>query len=230
MKQLFKDFITSILAGCVITLGCAANLMSGNKIAGSLFFVIGLFFICSFSWNLFTGKLPYAKKLKDWLKLPLIWIGNVVGSILIGLLISYAKESVGIKDSALQLVESKLNLSLFEIFLSAMCCNILIYLAVEGFKGSTADLGKYLSLIFGVSVFVLCGFEHCIADVGYVFIARYPLPCLKFIFVATAGNLVGGRIFSFFHRISMISISKITLTQDLMKFGVANKNQTIFRG
>lgn len=222
MKQLFKDFVASVLAGSVITIGCAANLMSGNKIAGSLFFVIGLFFICTFSWNLFTGKLPYASKLKDWLKLSLIWFGNVVGAILTGLLISYAKSSAGIQDTASQLVEAKINLNLLEVFLSAICCNILIYLAVDGFRGSTSELGKYFSLIFGVSVFVLCGFEHCIADVGYVAIARYNFSCFKLILVASLGNLVGGRAFSYLHK---ISITKVSLSTNLVKFnGVINKH------
>lgn len=219
MKQFSKIFLSSVLAGVVITFGCAANLMSDNKIAGSVFFVIGLFFICTFNWNLFTGKLPYAKKLKDWLNLLLIWIGNVTGSILTGLLISHSKESVRIQDIAFQLVDAKANLDLLEIFLSAVCCNILIYLAVEGFRGSTVELGKYLSLVFGVSVFVLCGFEHCIADVGYAAIARCDFSYFKLIAVASVGNLVGGRIFSYLHD---LSITKISISSDIAKLNILN--------
>ena len=200
MKQFFRIFLSSILAGGVITLGCAANLMSGNKIAGSLFFTIGLFFICSFSWHLFTGRLPYSVTKSDWMSLPLIWVGNCIGSILFGLLISYAKDSSGVVDTAKSLVENKMNTNLLEVFASAICCNFLIYLAVEGYRIRDTDLGKHLSLIFGVSVFVLCGFEHCIADIGYAAIAKEPKMILV-VLVATAGNLVGGRLIAGVHNL-----------------------------
>lgn len=212
MKQLTRIFLSSILAGGVITLGCAANLMSSNKIAGSLFFTIGLFFICSFNWHLFTGRLPYSVTKSDWLSLPLIWVGNCIGSTLFGLLISFAKDSSGVVDIAKSLVETKMNTNLLEIFASAICCNFLIYLAVEGYKTCDTDLGKHLSLIFGVSVFVLCGFEHCIADVGYAVVAKEPEMVLV-VLVATAGNLVGGRLIAGIH--NLVKYRRIVTTKSI---------------
>ena len=55
-----KEFLLGILAGLSISIGCIAFLSSGDKIIGSLFFVIGLFMILNFNFNLFTGKVCYA--------------------------------------------------------------------------------------------------------------------------------------------------------------------------
>ena len=59
MKAL-SDALLGFMAGLVITLGAAAFLTLESKMAGALMFVVGLFAICSFGWNLFTGKVCYS--------------------------------------------------------------------------------------------------------------------------------------------------------------------------
>lgn len=53
------------------------------------------------------------------------------------------------------------------LFILGIFCNLLIFVAVDGFKENPHEIGKYLSLFFGVSVFIICGFEHCVADMFY---------------------------------------------------------------
>ena len=43
----------------------------------------------------------------------------------------------------------------------------MIYIGVEGYRSNPHELGKYLALFFGVCVFILCGFEHCVANMYY---------------------------------------------------------------
>ena len=72
-------------------------------------------------------------------------------------------------------------------------CNIFIYLAVESFNKNPHELGKYLGLFFGVMVFILSGYEHCVADMFYVSAAGcWSGDMLLRILVITAGNAVGG--------------------------------------
>ena len=55
-----SDALLGFLAGFVITLGATAYLSLESTMAGALMFTVGLFAICSFGWNLFTGKVCYS--------------------------------------------------------------------------------------------------------------------------------------------------------------------------
>ena len=79
------------------------------------------------------------------------------------------------------------------LFVLAVFCNVLIYLAVEGFQKNPHEVGKYLSLFLGVTVFVLCGFEHCVADMFYFSMAgAWGGQALADLLLISAGNALGG--------------------------------------
>ena len=66
-------------------------------------------------------------------------------------------------------------------------------MAVQGYKNNPHELGKYLSILFGVTVFILCGFEHCVANMFYFSVAWVWSPkAVVYILIMTAGNAVGG--------------------------------------
>ena len=92
--------------------------------------------------------------------------------------------------------QTKLNDNLISLFFLGILCNILIYIAVEGFKNIPHEVGKYLALLFGVMVFILCGTEHCVADMFYFWIAgAWNARAIVCILIITLGNAVGGVIF-----------------------------------
>ena len=87
----------------------------------------------------------------------------------------------------------KLDDSLLSIFILAIFCNILIYVAVDGYRNNPHEIGKYIALFFGVTVFIICGFEHCVANMFYISLARmWSAEALIFILVNSLGNAVGG--------------------------------------
>lgn len=99
-------------------------------------------------------------------------------------------------EKAAGLCETKLGDSLISIFLLAIFCNILIYIAVEGFNKIPHEVGKYLALFFGVVVFILCGFEHCVANMYYFSAAgMWSGKTLLYLLVMTLGNTAGGVLF-----------------------------------
>ncbi|MBR6443912.1 MAG: formate/nitrite transporter family protein [Firmicutes bacterium] len=185
----FKVFVSAIFAGICISFGGTAFILSGNKIAGALFFVIGLFVICTYGAHLFTGKVCYSLEQKPSFigTLVLIWVGNFVGAFIF---------ATGLKCTRLEMdtsfIEAKVNDGYLSLFILGILCNFLIFIAVDGFANNPHELGKYLSLFFGVSVFVLCGFEHSVADMFYF--SLYGWSCKAFIaeLFITAGNVVGG--------------------------------------
>ena len=191
-----KTFVSAVLGGACIGFGGTAFLSLDSKVLGALFFTVGLFVICTFGLNLFTGKVCYVFQ-KDrayaW-NIPLIWLGNLVGTGVVAAMMQMTRNA-SIADKAAALCQVKLEDSLLSLFILGVLCNIFIYIGVEGFNHNPHELGKYLSLFFGVMVFILCGFEHCIADMFYFSMAgAWSSSAVVRLFVITMGNAVGGII------------------------------------
>lgn len=195
--ETLKEFLLSVLAGMSISFGCVAFLASGNKIVGALFFVVGLFLILNFNFSLFTGKVCYAldNKPSFIIRLLLILGGNIVGAILMALMVGATRLN-SLHEAVLNVVNTKLEDNVLSLFFLGIFCNMLIFLAVYGYKNFENILAKMVALFFGVSVFVLCGFEHCIADAFYLaFAGEYSLKAFAYLMMIVLGNVVGGLFF-----------------------------------
>lgn len=191
-----KNFTLSVLAGICISIGGCVFLSLDNKVLGAFFFTAGLFTICSFGFNLFTGKVCYVFENdgKYAVNIILIWLGNLVGTWLSAMLFG-ATRIAGMSEKAQAMCQVKFDDSLLSIFILAIFCNMLIFIAVDGYKNIQYEAGKYLALFFGVMVFILCGFEHCVANMFYISMAgMWSVKAFVFILVNTAGNAVGGWI------------------------------------
>jgi len=194
MKRL-KVLVSGALAGLCIGIGGAVFLSLENKILGALFFTVGLFTICTQGLALFTGRVCYVfERDRDYaLDLPFIWLGNLAGTWLAAQLLVCTRIGAGLAERAAGLCEVKLGDGLPSIFLLAAFCNILIYIAVDGFNKNPHEMGKYLGLFFGVMVFILCGFEHCVANMFYFSMAGvWSGRAVLYILVMTLGNAAGG--------------------------------------
>ncbi len=205
MKKQIGVLISSILAGVCIALGGTVYLrikdaFPGGSLAGALLFAVGLFTICTRGYHLFTGRVCalFDNSPSYVAALLLIWVGNFIGTTALALL-ERATAIAGIADTARTLVEGKMGTSLLSLFLLGIVCNILIYIAVNGYAKNPHELGKYLALLFGVSVFILAGTEHSIADMYYWAVSgvlfEQPGRSLLCLLAVTLGNAVGGVIF-----------------------------------
>lgn len=192
-----KECLYAILGGACIALGGTVFLSLDNKVLGALFFTIGLFTICTFGFNLFTGKVCYSiGKGKEYiLFLVVVWVGNLLGTIIVALLEHTTRVAPTLMEKAQALAGVKLADNAWSLFVLAFFCNICIYIAVDGFNNNPHELGKYLSLVFGVVVFILCGFEHSVADMYYFSMAgMWGGKTILYIIVITLGNAAGGLI------------------------------------
>ena len=190
----FRIFLSAVLAGLCIGLGGLVFLSVENRVAGAALFTVGLFVICTFGFHLFTGKVCYVfeNDRAYACALPFIWLGNLLGT---GLTAGIAGLSriAGVAERAAALCQVKTDDSLLSLFCLGILCNILIYIAVEGFRNNPHELGKYLSLFFGVMVFILCGTEHCVADMFYFWMAgAWSGRAIVCVLMITLGNAVGG--------------------------------------
>lgn len=189
-----KIFVSAILAGAAIAFGGVAFLSVENKILGALFFTVGLFTVCTFGLHLFTGKVCYVfEQDKAYaLSLPLIWLGNLTGTAVVAAMVRLSRIA-GICERAVTMCRIKTDDSLLSLFILGVLCNIFIYIAVEGFKNNPHEIGKYLALFFGVMVFILCGYEHCVADMFYFWAAGiWSVKAVLCLLTVTLGNIIGG--------------------------------------
>lgn len=181
----------SLYAGISIGLGGIIFLNCQDKTLGAFLFSIGLFAVLVFGFDLFTGKVCNTDYLKRPGELIKIWIGNLVGAVLMGLVASTNSETYQIANN---IVASKLSKPLPLIL--GFICGICIAIAVKGYQ-KAEGFGKYLAIVLGVMVFILCGSEHVVADMFYCAAARMcNLEVIKFILIVTIGNVLGGVLFS----------------------------------
>jgi formate/nitrite transporter FocA (FNT family) len=191
---MIKVFVKAILAGIAICLGGTIYLTLENHMVGAFLFSIGLFTIYTFGLNLYTGKVCYIPNEKPsfLLTVLVVYLGNAVGTIGTGYLLRHTKQAKLI-DHTVELVDGKLSDTLFSTFVMAFFCGVMMCIAVIGFQTIKDSVGKHLALVLPIMVFILCGFEHSIADMFYFSMANAWGPkALLYIVVIALGNLVGG--------------------------------------
>ena len=195
MKKL-AYFLYAIMAGAFIAMGGVVFLSLNNKIVGAFMFSLGLFAVCTLKYNLFTGKVGYlfCNDVKTYLPWCLmVWVGNLVGSIIVAELVRLTRVAPGIIEKSMKLVQVKADDTLISLFVLGIFCNIMVVHAVDQYLNNPHEIGKYLGIIMSIMVFILCGFEHCIADMFYIQMARmWNSQTIIALIVITLGNVLGG--------------------------------------
>lgn len=181
----------------MIAIGGTVFLSIENKVIGASLFSIGLFGVLIYNLNLYTGKIGYLItnfNLKYIKELIITLIGNFIGACSVGFILRYTRIYDNIYKKSLILANTKLNDNILSIFILSIFCGLLMYFAVNGFKKQT-DFGKYLVVYLGVAVFILCGFEHCIANMYYFSVADiWSLKTLGYTGIMVLGNSLGSFI------------------------------------
>lgn len=190
-----RTFAYGVMAGFFVSIGGTAFLSIENRVVAALFFTTGLFAISNYGFNLFTGKVCY---LLDngpgylW-DLVLIWLGNLGGTLIATALLGLTRVHPALAETAAPLVAAKLGDGLLSVFVLSVFCNVLIFIAVDGYRIIPDALGKYLALFLGVAVFAISGFEHCVANMYFISLTgSWSADAVLFIIVNTVGNSLGG--------------------------------------
>ncbi|MCI8871611.1 MAG: formate/nitrite transporter family protein [Lachnospiraceae bacterium] len=182
-------FIKSVYAGIMIGIGGIVYLSAENKVTGSLLFSFGLLTIVTQGFCLYTGKIGFVKDLKELLHMPVIIIGNFIGTYLAAFLIKAAHLNI---DSS-ELVNRKLNNDVLPVFILSVFCGVMMYLAIDNYNKSK----NILFIIAPVMIFILSGFEHSIANMFYFNLAgTYSLKSFCYLIVMLTGNGIGAKLFS----------------------------------
>lgn len=237
-----KVLASAFLAGAYIAFGAlgsvaaAYNLLAnpatyglGKALAG-LMFPAGLIFVLLAGADLFTGniliaiaafknKVTWGQAVKNWV---LVWIGNLIGGALVAWMVSQAGVfdwSNGLYGGViLKTAIGKVGIEFMPALISGILCNWVVCVTVWITYASKDVAGKVLAGFMGIFLFVCTGFEHCVANMAYLFGAFFsksnPMYLeaahktaadaasinLKGIFInnllpVTLGNIIGGLVF-----------------------------------
>ena len=178
----------SIGAALLISLGNYALLKLGNPI-GPVIFAFGLLGVCYMNQNLFTGKCGFVIENKmPIIELLVILIINLLFGYLFGLMFSITDTEI-VKNAVLKV--STWNISL-PFFIKSFLCGVIMYIAVYMYKKGTP-----LGIIYGIPLFIFCGFQHCIANIITLGVAHtFDLS----IFICILGNFIGSLFIWFVSR------------------------------
>lgn len=158
----------------------ASNTGLGRLVMGAIF-PVGLIMVVMGGAQLFTGnnlmlisaidgKISWMLMLRNWI---IVYLGNLIGSILIALL-AYSSGVLELAPDgligalAVKMAAGKVSLTFGKAVLLGIGCNILVCMAVFMAAGARDTAGKVLVLFFPIMLFVICGFEHSVANMYYI--------------------------------------------------------------
>lgn len=172
----------SLMAGLMIGLGACGFLALGG-LAGAIIFAFGLVGVVLSGMLLYTGK---AGVMTDIPALGRIWLWNVVGCIALGLVVVVIGGDMA--SRAQTVVAGRLAQGPWSSLIRAAGCGLIIDLSVWLYRSSKS----LVPVLFGVPLFIVCGFYHSIADVVYLVAAWKWDPAIIWYYpIIVIGNYVG---------------------------------------
>lgn len=185
MNRLIRS---SVLAGIAIGIAGFGYLAVGG-LAGAVLFSFGLLTVVGYKLKLYTGTAGFINK-GEFPELMLILLGNIVGCLLVGLLTRAS--NMDLQAAAQKILEVRLGNGPLRSGLLGIGCGFIMTTAV-----TFAREKNYLPLLFGVPLFIICGFTHCVADAFYylavpaAFLKAHWLEVLGVYLSIVLGNFIG---------------------------------------
>lgn len=183
-----KMFVLAFMAGMFISFaGVASSVVSATvespsvaRLITALVFPSGLAMVVLNGSELFTGnslmimsvldkRIGVLEMLTNWI---IVYIGNFVGSIFVTGLFTlghgYSLFHNEVAKNVVNTAVNKCNLNMTDAFIKAIFCNILVCVAVMMAMTAKNVTGKIIALFLPIMVFVICGFEHSVANMSYI--------------------------------------------------------------
>ena len=198
----------------VLALTCSAGLPAGARplVTGSVF-GLGLVLVVFAGAELFTGHIMYMTfglarrtvSVVDALRLLVyVWVGNLVGSIILAALFAYGGGGAIFSAPAIFLhdyVAHKETASITALLCRSILCNWLVCLALWGAARIANEAAKIWFMAWCLLAFVACGFEHSVANMT-VFSLGLMDPvqagtlsgAVYNLVVVSIGNIIGGSL------------------------------------
>ncbi len=205
-----KRFLLSFMGGAFIALGGQGFLtIFSDPFLRAAVFPVGLMLIVLVGGELFTGNclmtfgcLNKKIKVKDLINsITQVFLGNFIGSLFIAFLVYFSgmyKPDSALAETITTVANNKIALSFTQVMFKGILCNILVALGVWFAYTAKDTTGKLFGCWFPVMLFVLCGYEHCVANMFFLPLGMLVdhsitlTAILGNIIPATIGNFIGG--------------------------------------
>ena len=222
-------FALAILAGAFIALGSlffTVTMTSGitgpspafglMRLVGGLTFSVGLILVVVGGAELFTGnnliamawasgRVTTQQVVKNW---GWVYLGNLIGAMGTAVLVWLAGVQTmsdgAVGETMVRIARGKISLDPVSAVARGILCNVLVCLAVWLCMGARSVTDKVLAIVFPITAFVACGFEHSVANmyflpIGIALAAGTSAPlsvtdAFGNLALVTIGNVLGGTI------------------------------------
>jgi formate transporter len=221
-------FALAVLAGAFITLGAlfyTVTMTTGkgvavpfglHRLAGGVAFSLGLVLVVVGGAELFTGnnliamawasgRVTTQQIMRNW---GWVYLGNLAGAVGTAALVWLAGiQNMGdgsVGETMIQIARSKISLDPVSTIARGVLCNVLVCLAVWLCMGARSVTDKVLAILFPITGFVACGFEHSVANMyflpmGVALAAGTSAPlsavdAISNLALVTIGNIFGGTV------------------------------------
>lgn len=187
-KPTGKLLIMAITGGLIIAFGAATastaahsiDSVSMARVISGLLFPFGLGIIMLIGAELFTGntmiclsvldrKATARGMLRNWL---LVYLGNFVGGLLLAVGNAFFGQlnysNGGLAVYTIRMAVAKCSAPFLNTFVLGIFCNILVCAGVLCSLSAKDTAGRILGAYIPVALFVICGYEHCVANMYYV--------------------------------------------------------------
>ncbi len=219
----------AVLAGAFISLGALFYLVTISvkageaappfgliRLMGGVAFSLGLILVVVGGAELFTGnnliamawtsgEITAKQLVRNW---GWVYLGNLVGALgTVILVIGAGIPSLGdgaVGDTAVRIARAKVSLSPTEVIFRGILCNVLVCLAVWLCMAARSVADKILAILFPISAFVACGFEHSVANMFFLPLGAFAaggdgasigwMSMGENLLFATIGNIIGGTL------------------------------------
>jgi formate/nitrite transporter len=184
----WKTLLLGVLAGALIALAAATSNTAVHDIANvglarmtaGLLFPFGLVMVivsgaelftgsCLISISALAGKVTLMCMLKNWL---IVYIGNFIGSVVVAAACVHSGQlnysGGALAAYTIKTAVAKSSLGFGDAIVLGIFCNLLVCLGVFMALSAKDTVGRVLGAYLPVSFFVICGFEHCVANMYYI--------------------------------------------------------------
>lgn len=189
ISELIKS---SFLAG--VCIGIAGfGYLAEKSIIGAVLFSFGLLTVVHYALKLYTGTAGFIKK-GEVGTLLLILLFNIMGCLAVSVLVRCS--ALPLQETAQNILEGRLAMGALRGGVLAIGCGFIMTTAV-----TFARKAQYLPLLFGVPLFIMCGFPHCVADAFYYlcvpldFLTANAVDVIIFYISIVIGNFIGCNLY-----------------------------------
>ena len=197
MSNTISILRSAFLAGFCIGLA-GFGYLAEKGIIGAVVFAFGLLAVVAYKLKLYTGTAGFFRR-GEMGQLLLILVGNIIGCLAVGLMARCSP--MPIQETAQGVLEGRLANGPLLGGVLAIGCGFIMTTVI-----TFARKGNNLPLLFGIPLFINCGFPHCIADAFYYLCVPFDFlyanmsTVLVFYVSIVIGNFIGCNLYRFIMR------------------------------